>query len=205
MPSQAIFYLGDESSPTINNDTLWVKICGRLRHLQNRFLLERMAIKHGKKNGQDLLDVSKESMSLVLMIWTHRDRFVGRHYSYDWMVGLSQPPLICKVLTHAISRFSPSEFPPAVYSASSFSNTVNFSPKPTSRHLPNHGYLYRKRCKRYRCLLRSSVGCDPAFQTTSCATVSAVSSSDFSIKPSTVPARRRGARRPTQQPVLGWD
>ncbi len=74
----------------------------RSKHLQNHFLLERLAIKYGDNDGQELLDIARELLSLILVLYTNLDRFLGRHHNFEWLVS---PPL--PVLFHTDLTSSP--------------------------------------------------------------------------------------------------
>ena len=54
-----------------------------------------MLIKHTHANAQDLIDISREMLSLTSGIWKERDRLVGLHGDFEWLVccySLDQTP-----------------------------------------------------------------------------------------------------------------
>lgn len=73
--------------PDVLDMKLALKLSCRLKYLQNLFLIERLAIKHGEADGQTLLDIAREMLSLTLLLYTNRDRFLGDHYNFEWMVS----------------------------------------------------------------------------------------------------------------------
>jgi hypothetical protein len=72
--------------------TLFLRVSLRSRHLLNHFLFEKLLKKCGETDGQALVDVARELMSLTLLVWTQSDRFVGYHFDYEWIVKKLQPP-----------------------------------------------------------------------------------------------------------------
>jgi hypothetical protein len=78
---------GDLFDPDISDLILALKLSCRLKYLQNLFLLERLAIKHGASDGQTLLDIAREMLSLILLLYTNRDRFLEDHQNFEWLVS----------------------------------------------------------------------------------------------------------------------
>ena len=72
---------------------LYSRLLTRLEHLQNLFLLERILIKHGHDTAQDLIDISNEMLSLTSGIWKERDRLLGLHGDFEWLVRTEFAPL----------------------------------------------------------------------------------------------------------------
>jgi hypothetical protein len=70
----------------VSNVDMWSKTGCRLKHLQNLFLIERLAFKFKQTDGQALLDIARETVSLILVIWSQRDRFFMYSYHFEWMV-----------------------------------------------------------------------------------------------------------------------
>jgi hypothetical protein len=66
---------------------LYARTVTRLEHLENLFLLERLLIKHGGGNMQELIDVSCDMLDLTLVWWKHSNRFAGMHSDLEWLVG----------------------------------------------------------------------------------------------------------------------
>lgn len=66
---------------------LALKLSCRSKYLQNLFLIERLAIKYGESDSQTLLDIAREMLSLTLLLYTNRDRFLGDHHNFEWLVS----------------------------------------------------------------------------------------------------------------------
>src|SRR4051812_41612658 len=64
---------------TMRGPALYARTVTHLEHLENLFLLERLLIKHGGGNMQDLIDISCEMLDLTLVWWKHSNRFAGMH------------------------------------------------------------------------------------------------------------------------------
>jgi hypothetical protein len=73
--------------PDVSDTKLALKLSCRSKYLQNLFLMERLAIKYGEADGQTLLDIAREMLSLTLLLYTNRDRFHGDHYNFEWLVS----------------------------------------------------------------------------------------------------------------------
>lgn len=71
----------------VTNDILWFRISAWIRHIQNLFLIECLLQKSGYANGQGLLDIARENLSMVLVIYRHRDRFLEQHFGAEWIVS----------------------------------------------------------------------------------------------------------------------
>jgi hypothetical protein len=70
---------------------LYARTVTHLEHLENLFLLERLLIKHGGGNMQDLIDISCEMLDLTLVWWKHSNRFAGMHSDLEWLVSFFFP------------------------------------------------------------------------------------------------------------------
>ena len=57
-----------------------------LNHLQNRFLIDRVAIAKGYPNEQKLLDTALEMMDLTTMFWIKRDQLMRWCSAFDWII-----------------------------------------------------------------------------------------------------------------------
>lgn len=71
-----------------------------LDHLQNHFLLERLALKCGQIDNGALIDMSCEILHLTSIAWTGRDDFQARRYNFEWIVRL-QPLITPTLKTHS--------------------------------------------------------------------------------------------------------
>jgi hypothetical protein len=87
LPSAIICHPIDISDLDISSRTLYSRLLTRLEYLQNLFLLERLLIKHGHANAQELIDISGEMLRLTLSIWKERDRLLGLHGDFEWLAS----------------------------------------------------------------------------------------------------------------------
>jgi hypothetical protein len=60
-----------------------------LDFLQNKFLLERVAMARGIPNTQSLLCTAMESLEITLMFWMMRDQLSSYIGLFDWIVSLT--------------------------------------------------------------------------------------------------------------------
>lgn len=65
---------------------LYAQIMVKLDHLQNIFFIERLLQKAGEMNQADLLTVSVDMVSTTLVLWTNKDRLLGVHGDFEWLV-----------------------------------------------------------------------------------------------------------------------
>lgn len=72
---------------TLRGPTLYARTVTHLEYLENLFLLERLMIKHGGGNMQDLIDISCDMLDLTLVWWKHSNRFAGMHSDLEWLVS----------------------------------------------------------------------------------------------------------------------
>lgn len=76
---------------------MWRLMFGRLDYLRIHFLLERLCVERSSESKQSLLDVSREIVDLVVYIWLSRDRSVGRHHDFDYIVSLCNPSIVASI------------------------------------------------------------------------------------------------------------
>ncbi len=57
-----------------------------LQYLQNKFLLDRVAIARGFANEQGLLETAMEILDISLMFWMKKDQLMGFSSGFDWIV-----------------------------------------------------------------------------------------------------------------------
>jgi hypothetical protein len=57
-----------------------------LVNLQNRFLIDRVAIARGFANDQRLLNTAMEMLELSTMYWVKRDQLMAFYNNFDWIV-----------------------------------------------------------------------------------------------------------------------
>lgn len=86
LPDIVVHRPEDKDDDRLEPATRWAKIIVRLEHLQNLFFIQRLQGKHGQKDLSELIGISFEMVSLSLLCWTHRDRFVGLAGDYEWVV-----------------------------------------------------------------------------------------------------------------------
>lgn len=58
-----------------------------LQFLQNKFLIDRIALARGLDNGQSLLNTAIESIDIVLLFWSKRDHLMSFSCNFDWIVS----------------------------------------------------------------------------------------------------------------------
>ncbi|CZS88139.1 uncharacterized protein RCO7_01105 [Rhynchosporium graminicola] len=69
-----------------------------LQHLQNKFLLDRVAKARGLSNGQGLLNTAMSMIDLSLMFWSKRDQLLAHSHGFDWIMtyyGIPSAGVIC--------------------------------------------------------------------------------------------------------------
>ncbi|CZR53186.1 uncharacterized protein PAC_03064 [Phialocephala subalpina] len=69
-----------------------------LQFLQNKFLIDRIALARGLDNGQSLLNTAIESIDIVLLFWSKRDHLMSFSCNFDWIVtfyGIPPAGVIC--------------------------------------------------------------------------------------------------------------
>lgn len=85
-----MIYRHEEAFTNSEGSTSSLPIVSLLRlaldHLQNHFLLERLALKWGQTDTHALVDISREILQLTIILWTQRDRFQAKRYNLEWMV-----------------------------------------------------------------------------------------------------------------------
>lgn len=79
----------DSTAPDVTTRTLYVKLLLRLEHLQNLLFINKLLLRHGHTDDEDLLVVSYELVVLTLKFWINKDRFgvdyIRRHF--EWFVS----------------------------------------------------------------------------------------------------------------------
>ncbi|PBP18430.1 FAD dependent oxidoreductase superfamily [Diplocarpon rosae] len=72
--------------------------------LQCAFLLQRLLVSGGYSNGQDLFNVAKEMISVVLACWSERELLTDYNYAFDWLIlsyGIPCAGILCLELLRA--------------------------------------------------------------------------------------------------------
>ncbi|KAG8673661.1 hypothetical protein FPOAC1_006975 [Fusarium poae] len=91
----------DLSDPQVEANVIPIRIFGRLTHLQNMFLLERLFLQYDAMDEGDVLLVSFEMVSLTLLFWTHKDKFPDTRRDFEWMLMAFAVPgggILCQEL-----------------------------------------------------------------------------------------------------------
>ena len=65
---------------------MWRLLCGRLDYLRLNFLLERLSTERGGAGKNQLFEVAREMLDLIVFLWVQRDRTMDRVHDYDYMV-----------------------------------------------------------------------------------------------------------------------
>jgi len=79
----------DISDPAMPNQTMYTRLLTKMDNLQILFLLERLLIKYGRADGQELLDTASELLCLKLVFWKQRDRFLELQGINEFFVSSS--------------------------------------------------------------------------------------------------------------------
>lgn len=59
-----------------------------LDFLQNKFLLNRLAVARGLSDGQGLLDTAMQMIEITNMFWIRREHLIDFSFQFDWFVSL---------------------------------------------------------------------------------------------------------------------
>ena len=86
LPDCIRLHSNDILDPDLPSRTIYVKLLVRMDCLLNIFHLERLLVRYGRSDGQGLLDVAKEMLSLKLVFWKQRDRLVGMQSAFEFIV-----------------------------------------------------------------------------------------------------------------------
>ena len=82
-----ILQVTKESLRLIQDDIkMWNLIFIRLGYLRIQFLLERLSAERGGESRQNLVDVAREIVDMIVFLWLERDRYGHCHYDYDYIV-----------------------------------------------------------------------------------------------------------------------
>ena len=86
LPSCILYQAGDESHAALDVTTVFTRMLVRLESLQNQFFIELLLHRQGKDSMASLIDISFKLVSLTVVLWTHRDRFITIQNSFEWFV-----------------------------------------------------------------------------------------------------------------------
>jgi hypothetical protein len=87
VPEKARYYAYDTTPKRSEGRVLVSQAYLMLNLLQNRFLVDRVAIARGFPKEQRLLDTALETVDLVNMFWIKRDQLMIYCFSFDWIVS----------------------------------------------------------------------------------------------------------------------
>jgi hypothetical protein len=76
---------------TTDRKTLIYRLYTRLDYLKNLFLLDRLLLRRGHYLDATLVSVSVELVSMVVLLWTDRERFMQDKDDFEWMVSRVTP------------------------------------------------------------------------------------------------------------------
>jgi len=87
LPEQIHYYAYDKTPKNSPAKELMSQAYLMLNVLQNRFLIDRVAIARGFQNEQSLLNTAMEMVDLVTMFWIKRDQLMRYSSGFDWIVS----------------------------------------------------------------------------------------------------------------------
>lgn len=73
----------------VQSSVIFMRMLLKLDALQNDFFLYRLLARKGHRDEGCLLATSFQLVSLVLILWTHLDRFAKMRPDFEWLVGWS--------------------------------------------------------------------------------------------------------------------
>ncbi|KAF4448506.1 hypothetical protein F53441_8092 [Fusarium austroafricanum] len=85
-PAKLIHQPEELDDPDCDTEKIYSRILVRLEHLQNLFFVERLLLRLGHTDGNRLLPISFEMVTLTLLFWTHQDRFSGMRRDFEWLL-----------------------------------------------------------------------------------------------------------------------
>lgn len=91
LPPQVHYYDQDNLPKNSQGRQLIGQAYIMLNFLQNRFLIDRVAITRGLPNEQGLLDTAMQMMDVTIMFWVKRDQLMNFSSSFDWIVSYCSP------------------------------------------------------------------------------------------------------------------
>ncbi|KAE8452858.1 hypothetical protein EG329_013130 [Mollisiaceae sp. DMI_Dod_QoI] len=98
LPHQLHYYERTGIPKNVTGIDLYDKAHLLLQFLQNKFLIDRIALARGLDNGQGLLDTAIESIDITLLFWIKRDQLMPFSCNFDWIVtffGIPPAGVIC--------------------------------------------------------------------------------------------------------------
>lgn len=86
-PDQLQYYTSSKQpKETSSGKILYEQAYLMLQYLQNKFLLDRVAIIRGFANEQGLLETAMEILDISLMFWMKKNQLMGFSSGFDWIV-----------------------------------------------------------------------------------------------------------------------
>lgn len=81
------------TDPDVDVRKVYVKVLLHLEHLKNIFFAERLLLLHGHVDSSDIIVTSFSMLKMVLLFWTHRERFSlpSIRREFDWDVSELTP------------------------------------------------------------------------------------------------------------------
>ncbi|KUJ18208.1 uncharacterized protein LY89DRAFT_583053 [Mollisia scopiformis] len=113
LPPQLHYYEGPGVPKTLTGTDLYDRANLLLQFLQNKFLIDRIALARGLDNGQSLLNTAIESIDIALLYWMKRDQLMSFSCNFDWIVtfyGIPSAGVICVELLKKAASQSTVEF-----------------------------------------------------------------------------------------------
>ncbi|KAJ2974441.1 hypothetical protein NQ176_g6054 [Zarea fungicola] len=92
------------SSDNVSPFDLYAKLLIQLDHLQNVFLVDRLVDRGQAYQSTELLQVSIDVISIIMVFWTHQNLLTGFRYDNEWLVmGVARPAagILCLELVQA--------------------------------------------------------------------------------------------------------
>lgn len=87
LPHQLHYYEERGVPKTLSGTDFYDRANLLLQYLQNRFLIDRIALARGLDNGQSLLNTAIESIDIALLYWIKRDQLMSFSCNFDWIVS----------------------------------------------------------------------------------------------------------------------
>ncbi|KAH8656163.1 hypothetical protein BGZ60DRAFT_385064 [Tricladium varicosporioides] len=111
LPPRLHFSLTNPNLRSLTDYRFWKTMTLRLKFLEDRLLLERLAHKQGVLDGQSMIECAREMLELTVLIWVQRDRFVQYQHDFDWMLmcwGVPSSGVLCVELLKQLKQPLPS-------------------------------------------------------------------------------------------------
>ncbi|EXJ86997.1 hypothetical protein A1O3_03954 [Capronia epimyces CBS 606.96] len=86
LPSVFVHRLEDYTMPEKPMSENFARFNLRLEYLYSMFLLEKLISKHQQSSGQEVFDICREILSLVLLFGNQKERFIEVSTGVSWMI-----------------------------------------------------------------------------------------------------------------------